>query len=266
MAFVASLWVLYRYRMHQLGRQFDLRLEERLGERTRIARDLHDTMLQSFQGSVFEFQAVQKLLSNRPEEAKPALDRAIDSARSAIAEGRDAIQGLRPGSGDTTGVQRALPICSERWGNNVWTLRHKAKTKQHSMSPWKARRSPWSPSSGRTLPDRPGSLRNAFRHARAKQIEVEFGTPLRSFAFAFATMESGLIPKCSNTGARPGHWGLPGVRERAKLIGAKFDLWSQAMAGAEVQITVPASLAYLKSRTFRAFRLLRRKAGSYADS
>ena len=79
---------------------------------------LHDTMLQSFQGSVFEFQAVQKLLSNRPEEVKPALDRAIGSARSAIAEGRTPSKGCALNQG----IRSALPICSERWGNNVWTL------------------------------------------------------------------------------------------------------------------------------------------------
>jgi len=64
---------------------------------------------------------------------------------------------------------------------------------------------------------------------------------------------------------RPGHWGLPGMRERAKLIGARFDLWSEAAAGTEVQITVPASVAYLKYRRLRSFRLLRKRARSYTD-
>ena len=165
MAFVASLWGLYRYRMHQLGRQFDLRLEERLGERTRIARDLHDTMLQSFQGSVFEFQAVQKLLSNRPEEAKPALDRAIGSARAAIAEGRQAIQGLRTGSG----ARESLSDLLRTAGKQCLEAQPQTKRFLHSMSPWKARRSPWRPffrtnSSGSAQE----ILRNAFRHAHAK--------------------------------------------------------------------------------------------------
>ena len=60
-----------------------MRLEERVSERTRIARDLHDTLLQSFQGLVFRFQAARYHLPDRPEEASDALDSALVSADQA---------------------------------------------------------------------------------------------------------------------------------------------------------------------------------------
>ena len=94
-AFLGLLWALYRYRLHQIAQQFNARLEERVNERTRIARELHDTLLQSFQGLMFRFQAVRNMLPERPQEAIQALDGALGRTDQAIAEGRDAIQDLR---------------------------------------------------------------------------------------------------------------------------------------------------------------------------
>ena len=88
----------YQFRLRQLQRAFNMRLEERVEERTRIARELHDTLLQSFQGLMFSFQAARNLLPGRTEEAIRTLDGAIRKGDEAVAEGRDAIQNLRLGS------------------------------------------------------------------------------------------------------------------------------------------------------------------------
>src|SRR4029077_6476745 len=92
-ALVLLLWALYQLRLRQVAREFNMRLEERVGERTRIARDLHDTLLQSFHGLLLRFQAVSNLLP--VGEPKQKLEDAIDQAAQAITEGRDAVQGLR---------------------------------------------------------------------------------------------------------------------------------------------------------------------------
>jgi signal transduction histidine kinase len=84
---MALLWMLYRMRLRQVAHQFNMRLEERVNERTRIARDLHDTLLQSFNGLLLRFQRVSNLLPTRPAEAKETLDSAIDQAAQAITEG-----------------------------------------------------------------------------------------------------------------------------------------------------------------------------------
>jgi signal transduction histidine kinase len=248
--------------MHQIASSLTLRFEERIGERTRIARELHDTLLQSFQGSLFEFQAAQKLMSNRPEEARPALDRAIDSAKAAIAEGRDAIQGLRLGSGDPEGLADLL----RGLGKQCLNAQTPSEDNTSFHVTLEGPPEPLVP----VLQDelfRIGQeiLRNAFRHAHAKQIEVEIRYSARELRLRIRDDGTGIDSKVLNAGARPGHWGLPGVRERAKLIGAEFDLWSQAAAGTEIQIRVPASLAYLKSRSFDRLRLLRIGTGLYGD-
>src|SRR6516162_6557157 len=86
----------YQLRLHQLRRQFNIKLEERVGERTRIAWELHDTLLQSFHGLMFQFQAARNLLLRRPESVMQALDEALLATEQAIAESRDAISDLRP--------------------------------------------------------------------------------------------------------------------------------------------------------------------------
>src|SRR5271165_4089463 len=94
-SFLALLWAAYQLRVRQLEREFNLASDARLNERTRIARELHDTLLQSVQGLMFSFQAARNLLPERTEEAIRTLDKAIREGDEAIAEGRDAIQGLR---------------------------------------------------------------------------------------------------------------------------------------------------------------------------
>jgi hypothetical protein len=95
-AILLLLWLLYRLRLKQLEHQFALALESRLDERTRIARELHDTLLQSFHGLMFQFQAARNMLPRKPESAMDTLDEAILATEQALTEGRDAIHGLRP--------------------------------------------------------------------------------------------------------------------------------------------------------------------------
>src|SRR4030095_10435126 len=91
--FAALLWAAYQWRVAQLARQFNRRLDARVGERTRIARELHDQLLPRFHGLLLRFQTVAYLLPERPAEAREQLDSAIAQAAKAITEGRDAVQG-----------------------------------------------------------------------------------------------------------------------------------------------------------------------------
>src|SRR4029077_3314237 len=92
---VVLLWTAYQLRVRSLAQQFNRTLEARVSERTRIARDLHDTLLQSFQGALLRFQSVANILATRPDEARQRLDEAMDQAEAAITEGRNAVHGLR---------------------------------------------------------------------------------------------------------------------------------------------------------------------------
>jgi signal transduction histidine kinase len=239
-----------------------VRLEERVGERTRIARDLHDTLLQSFQGLLYEFQAARNLFPRRPEDALHTLDGAISSAEAAIGEGRDAIQNLRPGSG----VRKDLAHLFQAVGKELSGAQN---SDSHSAIFGVTVEGPPQPLApvlqdelyrmGREI------LRNAFRHAHATRIEVEIRYDERMLRLRFRDDGIGIDPKVLNEGARAGHWGLPGVRERAKLAGAQLDFWSEVGAGTEVQVAVPASAAYEKSRESRVFGIFRKKSRPHGE-
>jgi signal transduction histidine kinase len=89
-------------------------------------------------------------------------------------------------------------------------------------------------------------LRNAFRHAEASRIEAEVRYDASEFRLRIRDDGRGIDPQILAEGRRPGHWGLPGIRERAQRMGAKLDFWSAVGAGTEVQLTVPAAIAYEK--------------------
>src|SRR5208283_4538985 len=94
-AFLAMLWGMYRLRLYQIRREFNAQLNGRVEERMRVARELHDTLLQSFQASVILMQAARNIFERRPDKAVQSLDKAITTAAGAVAEGRSAIQDLR---------------------------------------------------------------------------------------------------------------------------------------------------------------------------
>ena len=101
-------------------------------------------------------------------------------------------------------------------------------------------------------------LRNAFHHAHASRIEAEIAYDGRFFRLRIRDNGKGIDRTVLETGARQGHWGLPGVRERAKRIDARLQLWSEPGAGTEAELTVPARMAYGTLHRRAAFRLFRR--------
>jgi signal transduction histidine kinase len=253
---LALLWMAHQFRLRHLQRAFNVRLEGRLEERTRIARELHDTLLQSFQGLMFSFQAGRNLLPGRIEEAIRTFDRAIREGDEAIAEGRDAIQGLRADPALESNLEHLLTAAGKELARSSGA---EGEPPAFRVTVEGARQ-PLSP----LLQDEVYRitreiLRNAFRHAHASRIEAEITYDRQFFRLRIRDNGKGIDPKVLEQGARPGHWGLPGVRERAKRIGAQLKLWSEPGAGTEVELTVPASVAYAASHVRRRFGLFRIK-------
>jgi signal transduction histidine kinase/ligand-binding sensor domain-containing protein len=256
-AFLASLWALHQYRLRQIAQEFAVRLEERVNERTRIARELHDTLLQALHGLLFRFQAARNMLPRRTEDAMHALDGALTRTEQAIAESRDAIQDLRE-PGNRTDLAHVLAATSQELldlqdaGRDSAIFRVTIEGERQTLSP--------------ILHDEicqiaSEVLRNAFRHAHAHRIEAEIRYEHYRLRLRIRDDGRGIDPKILNDGGRAGHWGLPGVRERAKRIGARLDFWSEAGAGTEVELTVPGSVAYETYRMGLPFGLFGGKKG-----
>jgi signal transduction histidine kinase len=228
-------------------RILELRLEERVSERTRIARALHDTLLQSFHGLMLHLQVVDDLLP--PGVAKEKLEQTLARADQAIAEGRDAVYDLRSSSTTTNDLAQAVSaLCNELATPGAAAFQLTVEGPSRDMHPiirdelYRITRE---------------ALRNAFTHAHAHHIEVELIYAERLFRLRIRDDGRGIEPATLEEG-RSGHYGLPGIRERCRQIGAELTIASAVGIGTQVELTIPSSTAYRTLPRHR-FRGLRRK-------
>ena len=192
------------------------------------------------------------MLPRRTEEAMEALDGAIMRTEQAIAESRDTIKDLRYERVTSTDLAelltqtgRELETAADANGNPP-IFRVIVEGERRTLSP--------------ALQDEVYRiarelLRNAFQHAGAHHIEAEIRYDNHLLRVLVRDDGKGMDPKVLKQGGQPGHWGLPGVRERAKQIGARLDFWSEVGAGTEVQLTVAVSIGSERPRDGSKFRL-----------
>jgi len=235
--FLLMLWGLYHLRVLQLQREFNAALEARVGERTRVARDLHDTLLQSFHGLLLRFGIVDRLLPGRAEEAKKELQRAMEMASAAITEGRDAVQGLRDSTIETNDLVAAIKTIGEELAGQQSSARFAVQVEGASRELRPLLRD-------EVYRIAAESLRNAFRHANARRVEVEIRYGDKQFRLRVVDNGKGISPTVLSGDGPEGHYGLRGMRERAQLVGGKLAVWSELGAGTEVELTIPAVNAY----------------------
>ncbi|HVQ15234.1 MAG TPA: histidine kinase, partial [Vicinamibacterales bacterium] len=247
----------YLLRMRQIAHQFGLRLDERVHERTRIARELHDSLLQGFQGLMFRMQAVRALLPDRAPEAVTLLETALDGGDRAIAEGRAAVHDLRsnaPLASDLadslTALGKELTIDRLR----PLSFRVVVEGKARALAPlirddaYRIARE---------------ALRNAVQHAEAQHIEVGLHYAESEFTLRIRDDGIGIDTNVTRAGHRAGHWGLQGMRERAESFGARLEVWSEHGAGTEIELSIPARIAYdgpVKRRSLFGFRAFGRRS------
>ena len=253
---VLLLWTLYQLRLQQLRRQFNMALETRVDERTRIARELHDTLLQSFQGLMLRFQTVDEMLPARPMDAKNTLESALDRGDQAISEVRDAITHIRAPALASHDLAKSIIALMTTLNEELAAGNRGSVT--FRMLVEGAPRTVRPTLQGEIYRIARESLGNAFRHAQARQIETEitYGETLR---LRFRDDGKGIDPGVVEHGGRPGHWGLPGIRERARQIGAQLEVWSELGAGTEVELSIPGSIAYEVFPTKTRFRVFRKR-------
>ena len=236
---VFLLWALYQLRLHQMARAFNTRLEERVAERTRIARDLHDTLLQSFQGLLLRFQTVRELLVTRPADALNVLESAISQTAQAITEGRNAVQGLRASTierDDLAVTIRTLgeALVTEAGGHTPIGLAVEVEGVSRALHPIVR---------DEVFRIASEAVRNACSHAVPQHIEVELRYDERQFRLRVRDDGKGFDPQIPTKG-RPGHFGLHGMHERAHLVGGKLTVWTARGTGTEIELGIPATYAY----------------------
>jgi signal transduction histidine kinase len=223
----------------QLRKALQERFNARMEERERIARELHDSLFQGLQGLMFRLQAVRQLLPECPHEAIAMLDAALERGDRVILESRMAVRDLRESARGREGLAELLTALGEEFAPGCC----ESKPSYHVLV------------AGTPLALEPAihdevyriareAIRNAFRHARPSRIEVEVTFEKTHLSVLIRDDGIGIDAQTLAQGWREGHWGLPGMRERALGFGGKIEVWSARGAGTEVELQVPNKLAY----------------------
>ena len=221
----------------QVHREVSLDSEERCSERTRIARELHDTLLQGFIGaSLLLHAAVEQTPADSP--TKLSLARALRLVHQAIDEGRVVLQGLRSASASTPSM--SLEDALSRVGD---------KCRSESAAQFRILVSGHSRAMKPAIQEQiyliaREALVNALRHSEATSIEAEVEYLPGRLRVVVCDNGRGIDPEVVRSGQRDGHWGMAGMRERAENIGARLRVRSRAAAGTDVELSVPNHIAF----------------------
>lgn len=233
LAVILVLWAFYRLRMRQLATSIQSRLEERVAERERIARELHDTLLQGVQGLILRFQAIMEALP-AGQPAKAQLDAALERADEVLISGRDRVRRLRAlGTNDLaealSAAVKLAPHASEA------EVRISQEGRSRDLHPIVAEES--------TAIGREAIL-NALQHARATRIDVVVAYGRRGLTLNVSDDGVGIDADVIASGGRDGHFGLVGMRERAAKIRGKLSFANRPGGGTVASLNVPARAAF----------------------
>jgi signal transduction histidine kinase/ligand-binding sensor domain-containing protein len=242
------LVLLYHLRLRMVMHQIKNRLYQRLEERERIARDLHDTFFQAIQGLLLRFNTATSMLRS-DEPARVILEDALRKSDDVMKEGRELVLDLRTGAGEMSSLSEAFAAAEaefRRIGDAKYRVISNGEPRElHPVVRQEAYRL------GRE------ALVNAFQHSRASNIQAELIYEPSELRLRFRDDGIGIDPGVLREGSRANHWGLPGIRERAQRIGAQIVIWSHKGAGTEIEVRIPATVAYAATKRGLRSRLVK---------
>ncbi len=245
MACALGVFFVHRMRLRRVTATLNRAFEERLAERTRIAQELHDTLLQGFFSASMH---VNVALEGLPEgsSVKPGLARALEIMRQVIEEGRRAVRGLRASDDAAQDLARAFSRLHEEI-----VLPKGARKPEFHVEVTGERKALHPVLRDEVYRIGKEALINAFRHAGAKNVDVEVEYSAHRLRVVVRDDGCGVQPEVLEK-RRDGHWGLVGMRERAARIGAQLQISSGASGGTLVEVSVPGSVAFQKRSSRKA--------------
>lgn len=260
-----ALFMLYQLRMRQLAHAYNVRLEERWAERTRIARELHDTLLQGFQGLMFHLQAARDMLPAQTNKAMPALDAALQKGEAVIDQARSAVGDLRSSENVPTDFDAGLAAIAaeavhecKNGDSPAWTIDTKGRITEIPPTVLYE-----------LYQVAKEAICNAFRHAHATHVSIEVRYSFNTFRLAITDDGIGFDEASFSTTQRETHFGLRGMRERIARLGGEVTVNSRAREGTRVTLSIPATVAYHRGSSVSAigafFRRSKRSKAAHGD-
>ncbi|KQV61443.1 MULTISPECIES: sensor histidine kinase [unclassified Duganella] len=234
---LSGAYIAYRWHVNRLARQMAYRLQARMHERERIARELHDTLLQSVQSLILHIHAAVTKLPAK-DILRIQLETALQQADDVVDEGRERIRELRGADDHRLSFPDAVLAAAARLRvGEAGAIRMKMSGVLRLID-------------GAIYQDVLAivieAIANAYRHAGAGRIEVEFQYGMREFRCVVRDDGVGIPVEVLSEGGRQDHWGMRGMAERSARIGAKLTVLSSAGHGTQWQLTLPAALAYTR--------------------
>jgi signal transduction histidine kinase/ligand-binding sensor domain-containing protein len=226
-------WLFYRLHVRRIAHDLSVRFDERLAERTRLARELHDTFLQTIQGS--KLVADDALEQNGdPARLRRAMEQLSVWLGQAVTEGRAALSSLRTSTKErndlAASLQRATDTCALQ-GSMTPTFSAVGEARDlHPIVRDEIYRIGYE------------AIHNACRHSEASRLDVELRYD-HDLVVCVKDNGKGIDAQVAAEG-KDEHFGLRGMRERAARIGAEFTLTTSADSGTEITLVVPGNVAF----------------------
>jgi signal transduction histidine kinase/ligand-binding sensor domain-containing protein len=237
--FLGLLWSLYQLRQRQVTQQFNMRVEERVGERTRIARDLHDTLLQSLAGVSLQLDGIAKHAVNNPEKMPSMIARIREQVDSAFREAREKVWNLRSPELQAFGLEASLRQLTERIGAATTAGCNLAVSGQPRLLEPDVEEE--------LLRIAQEAANNASRHAEPNEIRIALDYGSNSLILAISDDGRGFDFAAGLR--KTGHWGLKNMQERATLVGGTCNITTAAGQGTRIEIRVPLTPAWSMRNT-----------------
>jgi signal transduction histidine kinase/ligand-binding sensor domain-containing protein len=245
-ALVLSL--IYMLRLRFIERRYRLLMEERLSERERIARDLHDTLLQGMQGMLLQVE----MLSNShdlSDAQRLRVTQIEDKMRGVLIEGRDAISALRQAqSGHADLIAKLEAIGSESAIRSTTHFSVRVEGESHPLRPEVC---------DEIIAIVRESAINAFKHADAEWVLVSVYYAPDAFIADVTDNGLGITEQKIQEQQKDGHWGVAGMRERAAKIGGQLTIYGANPRGTTVQLFLPRHAAYATRSSIKRYWLQR---------
>jgi signal transduction histidine kinase/ligand-binding sensor domain-containing protein len=223
LALALSAYAFYRWRVSQV----EARFSAVLGERNRIAREIHDTLAQGFVAVSLQLEVLARKLENTPEGVKELVKQTREMVQNSLNEARRSIWELRSQGSDAVDLR-------ERLAKAAMEIAERAGVKVQYRVLGAYRGLPEN-IEGELLKIGQEALNNVVRHANAKLVKVDLAYEEKKIHLTIADDGVGFEGAINSTGPE-GHFGLRGMRERAAHIGAELNVTSRLGQGTRIDV------------------------------